>query len=123
MTVFTRQIERAKIQIAKKGAIVPYERLEIIKNLLKPWEQTTTKQTEEIKILFLPLNELDKKTVARLEGSEVTRNYTKALMAATGFEPSKNDKITFAGKVWSVVDMNILRPDGEIILTTFILKA
>jgi hypothetical protein len=123
MTVYNRQIQQALKQIDKKGALVPYSRVVVTAaDPLKPWQTTTTPQTANRKLLFLPLNEEDKKTVSRIAGTETGKQYYKALMGNQGFEPNKNDTVLFAGKTFNVLDLNILRPDGEIILTTFILK-
>jgi hypothetical protein len=122
MTVYSRQIENAKRQIKNKGVSVPYTRTVITKNELEPWKSTTAVETLPRILVFLPLNEDDKKTISRLPTTEAGMTFYKALMANQGFEPSKQDKVLFVGKTLSVVDMNILRPDGEIILTTFLFK-
>jgi hypothetical protein len=120
MGVFDRQIATAKRMIAAKGQAVTWVKSGITPDVTQPWKATEVPPNPAsypVKIVFVTPGGNMGPLFRLLTGSEVPTGAPAGLMAAvSGFTPAINDSVNRAGVNLIVKSIDIVAPNGEIIL-------
>ena len=124
MARFDRQIATAKRLIAKNGQDVYWRVVRNVENVSEPWKPSAT-DTEDIpvKICFLPDTKEQRETVRYIAETEVAAGSVIGLMGQVDFEPSSKDVVIRDGVECRIKTVNILSPNGQIVLYTIEFEA
>lgn len=119
MGVFDRQIASAKRLIAKNGQFVTWrsigEPTPVDPN--KPWDETTHTQTDSsVKIAFLPTDRIGAEFRNYLAGTSVPMGKELGYMAPVDFTPSLKDVVLRGSEELSILKIDRIAPNGEIVL-------
>ena len=120
MGQFDRAIETAKRLIAKNGQTVTWRKLgSTTPDPSTPWKPAADSPTDHTaKIVFLPPGRIGQELIRYLKGTEVTTGSVQGLMSAVDFEPSANDVVIRDGNTLRIKSIDLLSPNGQIILYT-----
>lgn len=121
MAQYDRQIATAKRLIKKYGAAVPVKIRTVAEDPEKPWQTIETEQTYSANIVFLPLDNKAQASLGLMDNTEIPKGACIAYMGAVNFPMDLQAKIEFDGKTWELFYMDVLRPNGRIILHTMVL--
>lgn len=126
MGQFDRQVKTALKLIAKNGQAVKWR---IVRDgapvdSSQPWKPTqpATPVEHDVTICFLPINKEMRETIAYLRGTEVPTGSVMGYMGAVNFEPSLKDVVIRDGKELRLENIDVLSPNGQIILYTAVFK-
>jgi hypothetical protein len=135
MARFARQQETALKLISLNGEDVVWRKLSTTPAPgAKPWDQSPSSLVQEdytVKMVFLPFNQKDlgyKTESWSKHQQESTIGLVEVLMPKVTFRPSITDVVirrdpeTGLDKLYSVLTMDTLAPNGEIIMYTIVLK-
>lgn len=135
MSRFSRQQATALKLISLNGENVIWRKMIVTEQPgAKPWEQGTQDVTTEdhtAKMVFFPFNQKDlgyKTESWSKHQQETLIGLVEVLMPKVDFVPSitdiviRKDPETGADKAYSVLTMDTLAPNGEIIMYTIVLK-
>lgn len=120
MGQFDRQIETALRLIKKNGQQISWKRTAaILPDPDKPWLPVGDTEIEYTPfICFLPLDRVGKEFLQALGQSEAITGTYYGLMGAQPFAPNLKDVITRDGVPLDIASIDILAPNGQIILYT-----
>lgn len=121
MAMYDRQISTAKRLIKKYGVSVPVTIRIVAQTPGKPWETSETTQTKNADIVFLPLDNKALASLGLMDGTEIPVGACIAYMGQVPFAMDLQATIEFDGKTWTIFYMDILKPNGRIILHTMVL--
>lgn len=119
--MYDRQVATAKRLIAKYGAVVPVTTRVDVEDPDKPWLNTETEVAHNAAVVFLPLTSGAMKSLGMINTTEVPVGAVLAYMGAVDFEVDLKTTFLFEGKTWSMLNLDLLRPNGRIILHTMVL--
>jgi hypothetical protein len=126
MARFDAQIKTALRLIAKNGQAAKWR---IVRDgapvdSSKPWKpsQPATPVEHDVTICFLPITKEMRETIAYLRGTEVTTGSVMGYMGAVDFEPSSKDVVIRDGVEMRIENIDVLSPNGQIILYTAVFK-
>lgn len=121
MARFDRQIATAKRLIAKNGRTVQITIRKSEPNPDKPWEVSTTEETHDVQIAFLPLTKQSFESITKMQATEVPKGAVQGLMGQVPFEVDLTATVLRDGKTLAVHYMDVLSPNGQKILFTMVL--
>lgn len=117
MGQFDRQIATAKRLIAKNGQAVVWRQTAITDDPDKPWSDQNPVMTDfDTTIVFLPYTRMGYELFGLSPGTEVPTGKLTGLMAATNFVPSLKDVVIRDGVTLALQAIDLLAPNGDIIL-------
>ena len=126
MARFDAQIKTALRLIAKNGQAAKWR---IVRDgapvdSSQPWKPTqpATPVEHDVTICFLPINKEMRETIAYLRGTEVPTGSVMGYMGAVDFEPSSKDVVIRDGVEMRIENIDVLSPNGQIILYTAVFK-
>lgn len=124
--VFERQIATALRLIKRNGKAVTWrQRTSTVPDPNKPWEvvdDDTITDHADIPIVFLPYNQANRAFIANIVGTEVPAGRNFGLMGAQSFTPGKTDVVVDGAKEIAIQAIDVLSPNGEIILYTLFFR-
>lgn len=120
MGQFDRQIETALRLIKKNGQQIVWRKTKpIVPDVDKPWLPTGDVEIEYTPfVCFLPLNRVGKEFIQSLGQSEAVSGTYYGLMGAQPFAPNLTDVVVRDGVELDINSIDILSPNGQIILYT-----
>lgn len=119
MGEYDRQVATAKRLIAKKGQDVTWKSLEdgAPSDPSKPWRPSAATSTEHtVKIAFLPVDRRGDETRRYREGTAVPEGSLLGYMAQVDFTPALKDVIVRDGEELTVLNFDLIAPNGTPIL-------
>ena len=126
MARFDTQIKTALRLIARNGQPVKWRVLLDGEpaDPLQPWKpsQLAALIEHDVKICFLPITKEMRETIAYLRGTEVNTGSTMGYMGAVSFKPSSKDVVIRDGVELRIENIDILSPNGQVILYTAVFK-
>lgn len=124
MGVFDRQIATAQRLIEKYGQKVIWNSKLKADNAGQPWKPGQAADTpHEVSICFVPKTDrLSRQLIQALTGTEVKVGSLAGLMGVTDFTPSGDDYVTRDGKLLTIDTLDVLNPNGQIVLYTIEFK-
>lgn len=122
MPRFDRQIGTALKLIKKNGQSVQWVKQVITSNPAEPWNETSVPTVVGNPfICFLPLDLQGKQFLVSLGSSpEIAQGSYYGLMGNVNFEPSTTDIVIRDGKNLEISTIDLLSPNGQLILWTVI---
>lgn len=123
MARFDSQIETAQRLIALNGQDVTWRQPASVANPSTPWKPSNGAPTDyPVKIVFLPLDRVGTALLRQLANTELAIGSEYGLMGAVEFEPNLTDTIIRDGKEVRIIAIDVLKPNGQIILYTLQLE-
>jgi hypothetical protein len=125
MGEYDRQIKSALKLIAKKGQSVIWKEIRngAPVDPAQPWKPSEQISPVEhaVKICFIPLTKEMRESIF-YSVSEVPSGAVVGLMGSVNFEASLKDVVITDGKELRIENINILSPNGQVILHTVLFK-
>ena len=125
MARFDRQVQTALKLIKKNGQAVKWR---VINDPLptdpaKPWEPAkATPIDNDVVICFLPIDRQTMETLNFIKGTEISKGSVMGLMGQTSFSPNLKDVVLREGKELRIASIDVLSPNGQVILYTVVFK-
>lgn len=126
MGKFDGAIATAQRLIAKNGEAVIWRSISNPEPVDpdKPWIVGPTESTDYVvNVCFLPLSRVNLETFTLIQGTEVPKGAVMALMGNVPFAPNLKDVVVRSGTELRIDSLDILSPNGQIVLYTMVLKA
>ena len=120
MGVYDRPIATAKKLIKKFGAVATWtQKTEVVPDPNKPWEKENSGESVfNPTIALFPFTASSRSLIQYLKGSEVPVGSLWALMPQVDFIPSLKDSFVIDGKNYTLLNIDILAPNGDVVLYT-----
>jgi len=123
---FDRQIAQAERMIARDGEAVKWRVNGDVSptDPAKPWKPGTASPgtDKDVTICFLPVGRYLYETVSFMRESEVPKGCVVGLMAPVDFEPNVKDVVIRSGVQFRIETIDVLNPNGQVILYTLVLR-
>jgi hypothetical protein len=121
MGVYDRQIAQAKRTIKAKGELCQWvSNSNLTPNPSQPWKTTAPSPlptNPQVYIVFLTPGTKLGALIHLLQGTSVPEGGPSGLMAQVPFQPAIDDSIIrSSGQTFTIKDLNIVSPNGEVIL-------
>lgn len=126
MARFDRQIATALRLIEKNGQLVKWRVVTApIPDPTRPWENgTETVVDNDCTICFLPITKEMRESLIFIRGTEVPGGSVMGLMGKVdNFVPAVTDTVVRDGVVYTIKNIDILSPNGQVVLYTIEFKA
>lgn len=125
MARFDRAIATALKLIKKNGQEVVWRKVSTsIPDTAKPWlNGSATPVDKDCVICFLPINKEMREMLTFIRGTEVLGGSVAGLMGAVDFTPSPVDTVIRDGVVYTINNLDILAPNGQVVLYTIEFKS
>lgn len=125
MARFDRAIATAQKLIKKNGQVVKWRKTTApIPDTAKPWlNGEPTVVDADCVICFLPINKEMREMLMFIRGTEVLGGSVAGLMGAVGFTPNPIDSVVRDGVTYSINNIDILAPNGQVVLYTIEFKS
>ena len=121
MARFDPAIKTAKSLIRKNGEIVSWVSIAGEQDASKPWLIVDQEDTpHDVEMCFVPVDKGD--TLQFEAKGELSAGYYKGLMGAVGFAPKLSDVVIRNGETLRPEAIDVLAPNGQVILYTVIFK-
>lgn len=113
-------IALAQRLIAKKGQKVTWKQVKNTADPSEPWKQTPTADVSKtVSICFVAVSDNQwRKLLAYLKGTEVPTGRLAGIMGAVNFTPNLKDVVVRSGKELRIESIDVLSPNGQVILYT-----
>lgn len=125
MARFDRQIAVALRLIAKNGEPITWRtQPEPVVDPATPWNpQPSVPVDNTATICFLPVERVGMESFSHMLRTEVPKGLVLGYMGQVPFEPNIKDTVIRHGKELRVMNLDVLSPNGQMILYTVIFQA
>jgi len=125
MARFDRAIATAERLIAKNGQAATWRKTTApVDDPTKPWlNGTPVVADDDCVICFLPINKEMRDMLTFIRGTEVLGGAVMGLMGQVEFEPNPTDTVVRDGVVYTINNLDILAPNGQVVLYTIEFKS